>query len=215
MLHILTSAGPRHAALQRLNLRLKLLDHGMALLQILVKSITLSNQLLLPLPEPLLLNLDLLREPLAQLLFLLLELGIIQLPRPRLAKLPRLHLLCTVGFVVVLFGRVDEIKHVRADENGAQFLEVAVVFVLDFCNTPGVLSAFDGAAVGSGDVALAADDGKGHCCYQAPCVLQTGFVVLFEWWSVDFDALGFDHRADLAKLVVVSRGGKMLNLHAA
>lgn len=46
-------------------------------LEVLVQAVALGNQLLLPLPESLLLNLDLLSEALAQRLFLLLELGVV------------------------------------------------------------------------------------------------------------------------------------------
>lgn len=188
---------PALAALQSLDFTLELLDHRMALLEILVQAIPLRNQLLLPLPETLLFHLDLLREPLPELLFLLLELGVIQLPRPRLAELACLHLLCAVYLVVRLLGRVDEVEHVCADEDGAKFLEVAVVLVFDLGDAPGVLTALDGAAIGGADVALATDDGEGHRGDQTAGMLEAGLVVLFERRSVDLDALGFDDGANL------------------
>lgn len=120
----------------------------MRLLQILVETIALRDELLLPLPESLLLDLDLLGETLAQLLLFLLELGVVELSWPGLAKLPRLHLLRAVGLVVSLFRGVDQIQHVRTDQDGAQLLEVAVVLVLDLGNAPSVLATFDGAPVG-------------------------------------------------------------------
>lgn len=87
--------------------------------------------MLLPLPEASLLRLDLLREPLAQLLFLLLELGVVELLDLGLAKLPRLHLLLTVVLIVGLFRRRDKVQHVRANQKRAELLKVTVVLVLN------------------------------------------------------------------------------------
>ena len=192
-----TAARPAHAALQTLHLGLQLLDHRMRLFEVFVQAVPLADQLLLPLPEALLLDLDLLRKPLPQHLLLLLELRIVQLPGPRFAELARLHLLRAVGFVVVLLRRVDQVQHVRADQDGAQFLEVAVVLVLHLGDAPRVLAPLDGAGVGGLHVALAADDAEGHGGDEAAGVLQAGLVVLFERRGVDFDALGFDDGADL------------------
>jgi hypothetical protein len=92
---------------------------------------------------------------------------------------------------------MDEVEHVGADEDGAEFLEVAVLFILDFGNTPGVLAALDSAAVGGGDIALGADDGEGHGSDKGAGVLEASLVVFFERWGVNLDALGFDDGADL------------------
>ena len=81
----------------------------MGILQILVQAITLGDQLLLPLPEPILLHLDLLCEPLPQALLLFFELWIVQLSWPRLTELSRLHLLRAVRFVVHLFSCVNQV----------------------------------------------------------------------------------------------------------
>lgn len=185
------------AALQCLDLGLELLDDCMALLQILVEAVALRDELLLPLAETLLLHLDLLCEALAKSLLLLLELGIIQLPRPSLAKLPRLHLLCPVGLVVVLLRRVNQVEHVRADQNGAELLKVAVLLVFDLGNTPGVLATLDSTAIRGRDVLLGANDGEGHGSNQAAGVLETGLIILLKRGLVDLDALGLNDRANL------------------
>ena len=87
--------------------------------------------MLLPLAETGLLGLDLLREALAQRLFLLLELRVIELLNLALAKLARLHLLLAVVLVVELLRGRDEIEHVRANEQRAQLAEIAVILVLN------------------------------------------------------------------------------------
>ena len=166
-----------HGALQRLDLGLELLDERVAALEILVEAVALRDELLLPLSESLLLDLDLLGEALAQRLFLLLELGVVELPRAGLAKLPRLHLLRAVGLVVVLLGGVNQVEHVGPDENSAELLEVAVFLVLDFGDTPGVLSALDGAAIVGLDVLLGANDGERHGVDQAAGVVESGIIV--------------------------------------
>ena len=89
----------------------------MSALQVLVQAIPLSNQLLLPVSEPLLLALHLHCKSLAHVLFFFLELRIVQLSWPSLAELSSLHLLRTVSFVMHLFGCVDQIKHVSANKN--------------------------------------------------------------------------------------------------
>lgn len=142
------------AALERIDFCLEALNLGVASLEILVETIALSDKLLFPLAEALLLHLDLLSEALAQSLLLFLELGVVQLPRAGLTELPGLHLPSAVCFVVVLLGSVDQVKHVGADEDGAKLLEVAVLLVLHLGNTPGVLSALDGAAVVGLDILL-------------------------------------------------------------
>lgn len=87
--------------------------------------------MLLPLAETGFLGLDLLSEALAESLFLLLELGVVELLDLRLAELARLHLLLAVVLVVQLLRRRYEVEHVRADQQRAELAEVAVVFVLD------------------------------------------------------------------------------------
>lgn len=192
------------AALQLLDFRFQLLDDGMALLEILVQSVALGNEPLFPSAEALFLHLDLLREALAQRLFLLLELGVIQLAWTSLAKLAGFHLLRAVRLVVVLFGGMDQIEHVRADEDGAELLEIAVVLVLYFGDAPSVLAALDGAAIVGLDVLLRANDGEWHGGDEAAGMLETWLVVLLERWLVDLDALGFDDGAYLDK---ISLGG--------
>ena len=87
--------------------------------------------MLLPLSEPGLLCLDLLRETLAKSLFLFLELGVVELLDLGLAILPGLHLLLTVVLIVELFGSGDQVQHVRPDEQRAELLEVAVILILN------------------------------------------------------------------------------------
>ena len=103
----------------------------MGQLQIPIQPIPLRNQMLLPLPKPRLLRLDLLRKLLPQALLFLLELGVVAVTRLGFAEFAGLHLLLAVVLVVKFFGCGDEVEHVRADEEGAEFLEVAVVLVLD------------------------------------------------------------------------------------
>jgi hypothetical protein len=167
-------------------------------LQVLVEAVALGNELLLPLSESLLFDLDLLGEALPEVLFLFLELGVVQLPGTGLAELPGLHLLGPVGFVVALLGGVDEIQHVCPDEDGAEFLEVAVFLVLHLGDTPGVLSALDNVAVARLDILLRANNGKWHGSHQAASVLGSLLVVLLDGWLVDLNSLGLDNGLNLA-----------------
>lgn len=176
-----------------LDFGLKLFDNGVALLQVLVESVALGNELLLPLSESLFLNLDLLRKSLAERLFLLLEFGVVQLAWTSLAKFAGLHLLCAVCLVVVLLSGVDEVEHVCTDEDSAELLEVAVLLVLYFSNTPGVLPALDGASVVGLDILLGSNDREWHGSDQAACVEKTWLVILLKWWLVDLDALSLDY----------------------
>lgn len=169
----------------------------MSTLQILIQPIPFANQSLLPLPKPMFLKLNLLGKPLPQTLLLLLELGIIQLPRSGFSELPRLHLLSTIRFIMHLLGRVDEVEHVRADQDRTELLEIAVVFVFDLGDAPGVLAALDDAAITGFDVFFRPDDGEWHGGHEAAGMLSGGFVVLFDRGLVDFDALRFDDGADL------------------
>lgn len=168
-------------------------------LQILVEAVALGDELLLPLAETLLLDLDLLGETLAQVLFLLLELGVVQLAWAGLAELAGLHLLGTVGLVVRLLGGVDKVEHVGADQDGTELLEVAVVLVLNLGNTPGVLATLDDTAVVGLDVLLGTDNGERHSSHQAAGVGSGVLVILLDRRGVDLDALGLNDTADLEK----------------
>lgn len=91
----------------------------------------MAPYVLFPLPEARFLRLDLLGEPLAKRLLLLLELGVLELAWLLLPKLAHLHLRLPVVLVVELLRRGDQIEHVRANEERSQLAEVAVVLVLN------------------------------------------------------------------------------------
>ena len=193
--------GAVDAALHRVDLGFETLDLGVAGLEVLVETVALCDKLLLSLPESLLLDLDLLGEALAKSLLLFLELGVVELPWASLAKLPCLHLLCTICLVVVLLGGVDEVEHVGSDKDSAELLEVAVLLVLDLSDTPGILTALDGAAVVGLNVLLGANDGERHSVDQAVSVRHGGSIVVLERGLVDLDALSIN---DLANLYCIS-----------
>ena len=138
-------------------LSLERLDRPVRRLEILVQSVSLGDQLqrdneiagsvpspptqlpvpllcthvLLPLPEPGLLHLDLLGEPLPEHLLLLLEFRVVELLDLCLSKLAGLHLALPVGLVVRLLRRRDQVEHVRSDEQRPELAEVAVLLVVD------------------------------------------------------------------------------------
>lgn len=177
-------------------------------LQILVEAIPLCNELLLPLAEPLLLDLDLLGETLAQVLLFFLELGVVQLPGAGLAEFAGFHLLCAVGLVVLLFGSVDEIEHVGADQNRAELLEIAVILVLNFGNTPSVLTTLNDPVVGSLDVLLGSDNSERHGSREGARVSSGMLIVLLDGRGVDLDALGLDDSTNLI-------GSPVVNFHSS
>jgi hypothetical protein len=166
-------------------------------LEILVESVALGDELLLPLSETALLDLDLLGEPLAQVLLLLLELGIVQLAGSGLAELASLHLLGTVSLVVRLLGRVDKIQHVGANQDRTELLEVAVILVLHLGNTPSILTTLDDTAVVGLDILFGTNDGERHSSHQAAGVGGGVLIVLLNWRGVDLNALGLDNGANL------------------
>lgn len=170
---------------------------GVSSLQVLVETVALRDELLLPLSESLFLDLDLLGKALAQAFFFLLELGVVQLAWSCLSKLPCFHLLGAIGFVVRLLGGVDEIKHVGADEDGAELLKIAMVLVLDLGDTPGILTALDDLALVVLHVLLRANNREWHGGHQAAGVGSGVLVVLLYWWLIDLDALGGDDSTNL------------------
>jgi hypothetical protein len=174
-------------------------------LQIFVEAVALGDKLLLPLSESLFFDLDLLGKTLAEILFLLLELGVVQLAWSGFSELPGLHLLGTVCLVVRFLRGVDEVKHVSADEDGSELLEVAVVLILDFSNTPGVLTTFYDLAFVVLDVFLGADDGEWHGSRQTTGVSGSVFVVLLNGWLVDLDTLGGNNSTNLDNISKNSR----------
>lgn len=199
-----TAVAADSAALHGLELGLELLDLGVGLLEVLVEAVALGNELLLPLPEALLLDLDLLGEPLAEGLLLLLELGVVELSGAGLAELAGLHLLCPVCLVVQLLGGVDQVEHVRSDEDGAELLEVAVVLVLDLSNTPRVLTALDDAAIASLNILLRPDNSERNGGHEAASMLGGGLIILLDRGLVDLNVLGLNDRDNLVKGLATS-----------
>lgn len=185
------------AALHLLKLLLELLDSSVGALKVLVEPVTLADKFLLPLAETVLFNFDLLGKSLPQALFLLLEFRVVELSWSGFAKLPGLHLLGSVGLVVRLLRGVNQIKHVGADQNRPELLKVAVIFVLNLGHTPRILTTFDNAAITSLDILLRADDGEWHGSHEAPGMLGSRLIILFDRWSVDLDALSLDNSANL------------------
>jgi hypothetical protein len=51
---------------------------------------------------------------------------------------------------------------VCSDENGSEFLEVAVILVLDFSYTPGVLATLDNTSIACLNILLGTDYSKWH-----------------------------------------------------
>ena len=82
------------------------------------------------------------------------------------------------------------------NEDRTKLLEVAMILVLNFGNTPGVLTTLDDTTIRGLDILLAADDREWHCRHESTGVLDSSFVVLFERRLVDFDALRFNDGAD-------------------
>lgn len=195
-----TTVATDGASLHLLQLCLKRLDLSMGLLQILVETVALGNELLLPLPETLLLDLDLLGEPLSESLLLLLILGVVELSWAGFSKFAGLHLLCAVCLIVKLLGGVDEVEHVSANQDGSELLEVTVILVLNFGDTPRVLATLDNAAVAGLDVLLGSDDSERHGGHQTAGMLGGGLIVLLNWRLVDLDALGLDDSSDLTSV---------------
>lgn len=178
----------------------------MRLLQVLVQAIPLIDQLLLPGPESLLLDLDLLSEAFPQSLFLLLELGVVQLSWSSFAKLASLHLLATICLVVVFFSSVDQVQHVITDEHGSELAEITVFLVLDLGDTPRILATLDSTAVCGGDVLLGSYHREWHGVDELVCIWQDGIIFVIERWLVNLDALCLDDCPYLQqKLAVIGR----------
>lgn len=174
-------------------------------LQIFVEAVALGDKLLLPLSESLFFDLDLLGEALAKVLFLLLELGVVQLAWSSFSEFPGLHLLGTVRFVVRLLGSVDEVKHVGTDKDGSELLEVAVVLVLDLGNTPSVLATLYHLAFVVLDVLFGANNGEWHGSRQATGMGGGVFVIFLNGWLVDLDTLRGNDSTNLDNISKNSR----------
>ena len=113
--------------------------------------------MLLPLPEPGLLGLDLLGKALAQSFLFFLELRIIKFLNLGLAEFAGLHLLLTVVLVVKFLGRVDKIEHVGTDEERTELFEVAVLLIVNLNDTPWIRTPANLAAIGCIDKVIRTD----------------------------------------------------------
>ena len=102
---------------------------------------------------------------------------------------------------MVFFGGVDQVEHMGADQDGTQFLEIAVVFVFDLGDTPGILATLGSAAVSGLNIFFGTNDGKGHCVDEAASVVEAGVVVFFERRLVYLDILSLNGVSNLSRRV--------------
>ena len=102
--------------LHALNFRLELLDSAVSRFEVLIEAVALGNEVLLPLTEAALLELDLVRELAAKGLFFLLEARVFEPLDAWLAILACLHLCLAVVFVVVVLSVGNQVEHVRSDQ---------------------------------------------------------------------------------------------------
>jgi hypothetical protein len=119
------------ASSQLVQFRLERFDTRVSLFQVFVESVSFGNEMLLPLSESLLLQLDLLGKSPSKGFFLLFELGIVQLLDFGLSELTGLHLCLSICFVMSLFRCVDEVQHVGSDQKRSELLEVAMFLILN------------------------------------------------------------------------------------
>lgn len=199
-----TAVTPDRAALHLLQLALEVLDRGVRAFQVLVESVALADELLLPLAETMLLDLYLLGESLPQALLLLLELRVVELSWAGLSELPGLHLLSSVCLVMRLLSGVDKIQHVGADQNRAKLLKVTVLLILDLSNTPRVLTSLHNASIASLDILLGTDNGEWHGGHEGARMLGGWLIVLLDRWGIDLNSLCLDNCANLGQLVYIS-----------
>ena len=195
--NLTTAVRSDSSSLHLLELALELLDSSVCAFQILVEAISLGNELLLPLSETVLLDLDLLGESLAETLFLLLELWVVKLSWSCFSELSGLHLLGTIGLVVCFLGGVNEVEHVGTDENRTKLLEVTVILVFNFGYTPCVLATLNDTTISGLNILLGTDNSEWHSSHEAAGVLSSGLIVLLNRWGVDLDALRLDDCLDL------------------
>lgn len=96
-----------------------------------------------------------------------------------------------------------------ADEKTAEFLEVTVVLVLDFRNTPEVFTSLNNTAIESGHILRATDDAERHGGGENTSVFRALLIVGLNWRGIDTDALGVDDitNALLEQSEVVLREG--------
>ena len=78
-----------------------------------------------------------------------------------------------------------------------QFLEITVIFVLDFSGTPGVLAAFDHATILGFDILFGANYRERHGRRENTSMMRSGFIIFLDGGLVDFDALCFDDSSNL------------------
>lgn len=152
--------------------------------------------MLFPLSETGLLSLDLLGKALPERLLFLLEFGVVHLLDLWLSKLPSLHLLLSVVFVVELFGRRDQVQHMRPDKKRTQLAEIAVVLVFNLRNTPEVLTTLDDTSVGGLDVLGRTDDRERHGVCEHTSMLGSSLVVGLDRGLVNTDPLCGDDFPD-------------------
>ena len=182
--------------LHALNLRLELLDSAVSRFEVLVETIALGNEVLLPLTEAAFLELDLVRKLAAERLFFLLEAWVFKPLDAWLAVLARLHLCLAVVFVVEVLGVGNQVEHVRSDQEGAQLFKVAVVLVFDLGHTPKIFTATDDASIVRAHVLGAADNAERHGRHERPRMLGTCLVDGVDGWRKHRDAMRADHVAD-------------------
>ena len=180
----------------------------------------METHMLLPLPEPGFFCFDLFGEALPESLFLLLELGVLELPRFLFTELANFHLSLTVVLIMEVFSGRNEVQHVRPNKQGTEFPEVAMVLVFDckrdelnskikesertFSNTPEVFATLDDAPILGRHVFGGTNNGKRHGILQNTSMLRSSsFIISLDKGLIDTNALSLDNFPNLQSMVSV------------
>lgn len=97
-----------------------------------------------------------------------------------LAKLASSHLLLSVVFIMDLLGRGYQIQHVATDQEISQLLKIAMLLVLDFSDTPRVLTTENFASVWCAHSLCRSDNGEGHCRHDVSVARRHFFIVALD-----------------------------------
>src|SRR5277367_817258 len=94
---------------------------------------------------------------------------------------------------MLILGSLNKIQHVSPNQKTPQLLEITMLLILNFCNSPKILSAFDHLALRSLNILVTANDSKRHRSSQIPGMISSLTIILINRWSKDFNRLRSDN----------------------
>src|SRR5436190_9500920 len=91
---------------------------------------------------------------------------------------------------MLIFSSLNESQHVSPNQKTTQLLKIAMFLILNFSNSPKILSSLDNFTLWSLNILITSNNSKGHSSSQILCMISSLTIIFINGWSKNFNPLG-------------------------